>query len=169
MRQRREIYEKPANYIFNTEMDGLNSEYGDAIGIASDIFSSQSGTVTAYSSGNVTLDFSPTYDTATSPMPTYYAAFKKPGGEFSGLYTITMGSPNNVIVITDSPGLDFTPVTDASPDSDGENTLIALGTASEWGVRAIVRKVAPQGDSGAQIVAQEYVANIYADDDNSPP
>lgn len=169
MRERRRIFYKPATYTFVTEMDGLNSEYGDAIAIASDVFGSQSGQVTAASGNTLTLDFVPIFDTTTSPNPTYFAALKDPQGDFSGLYTIVGGSPNNTITITDSPGIDFTPATDASPDSDGENTLIVIGTSDEWGKRAIIKRITPQGPDRVQIVAEEYVADIYSDDNNSPP
>jgi hypothetical protein len=169
MRERRRLFYRPAQYTFSVEMDGLNSEYGDPIGIASDIFSSQTGTVTAATGNNLTLDFTPVFDTTTSPNPVYFAAFKKPTGEMSGLYTVVLGSPNNIITIIDSPGIDFTPVTDASPDSDGENTLVTLGTSDEWGVRAILKKITPSGDDRVDMLAEEYVADVYADDDNSPP
>jgi hypothetical protein len=169
MRERRRIFYKPANYQFRTEMDGLVSEYGDAIAVSADVFGSQTGSVTAVSGDNITLDFIPEFDTTTSPNPTYYAAFKEQGGEYSGLFQISMGSPNNVITIIDSPGLDFTPVTDSSPDSDGENTLVTIGTSDQWGKRAIIRNVEPQGDEEVNISAEEYVADMYSDDDNSPP
>lgn len=168
MRERRMLRYKPAQYSFSTEMHGFSTEYGDAIAIASDLFGSQSGTVTAASGANITLDFIPEY-VSTSPETQYYAAFKDQEGNFKGLYTISQGSPNNVIVITSSPGLDFTPVTDASADSEGDNTLVTIGMADDFGVRAIVRNVTPRGAEEVEIVAMEYLADLYASDNDSPP
>lgn len=166
MRERRRLFYKPANYSFVTEMDSLNSSYGDAIGIACDIFSSQNGSVTSYSGNTLTLDFTPTFDTTASPAPTYFAALRNRDGEMSGLFTVTQGSPANTITIIDSPGLDFTPIVNGSPA--GDNTMISIGTASEWGVRAIVRKITPQGEDSFEVLAEEYVSNVFDDDDNAP-
>lgn len=165
MIDRRRMFYKPANYSFTTEMDGLNSEYGDAIGIASDIFTSQTGAVIGHSGNVLTLDFVPEFS-SSSPAPIYYAALRNPEGEFSGLFTIVGGSPNNTITITSSPGIDFTPLIGGSPE--GDNTLITIGTSDEWGVRAIVRNITPQGEDTVEILAEEYVSNIWSDIDGAP-
>lgn len=163
MRERRRLFYKPALLQFKTEMDALNSEYGDAIAIASDIIASQAGTVVDFSGSTVTLDFDPNFSAGT-----YYAAFKKPNGEFSGLYEISAGGQSGEITLVSPSTLDFTPVIDSSPDSDGENTLITLGLSGEWGERAIVRNIQSSGENTVTVTCDEYVAEIYDDDDNSP-
>lgn len=163
MRERRRLFYKPAILQFKTELDALNSEYGDAIAIASDIIASQTGTVTDVSGSTVTLDFEPNFGAGT-----YYAAFKKPDGEFSGLYEISSGVGADEITLTSPSVLDFTPVIDSSPDADGENTLVSLGLSSEWGERAIVRNIQPGGENIVTVTCDEYIAEIYDDDNNSP-
>lgn len=160
MREWNEMRLKPATYTFETEMDALNSNYGDRIAVASELFTSQCGEVTAYSAPSVTVDFTPTFGAGT-----HYAAFRNREGAYSGLYTVTQGSPNNVLTISSSPSsLDFTPVTDGSMDS----TFMSFGTEDEWAGAAIVRRITPQSDNIVQVIAQEYVAGVFADDDNSP-
>lgn len=160
MRIRHEMVQKPRTFNFSTELDALNSNYGDAIGVASELFASQCGEVTAYSAPNATLDFTPSFAAGTN-----YAAFRNTRGQFSGLYTVTQGSPNNVVTITSSPLLDFVPITDGSMDS----TFMSIGDSNSWGKRAIVRQITHQSDNIVQVVASEYVAAVYQDDDNSPP
>ena len=165
MRLRREEYYKPSNFTFTTEMDGLNSEYGDPVALASEIWGGQTGAVIAESGNTITLDFTPELS-AASPFPQYFAAFKKPNGRFSGLYSISFGSPLNFITITDSPGIDFAPTVTANP---GDNTLVAIGTSDQWAKRAIIRRITPQSEDQVQVLCSEYVAEVLADDDNSPP
>lgn len=159
MRERNRARYKPAQFTFSTEMDALNSEYGDPIAVCSEVFASQCGEVTAYSAPTVTLDFEPDFGAGT-----YYAAFRKPDGKMSGLYTITAGGSANEITLSSPATLDFTPATDTGE----ERTLVSIGLSSEWGKRAIVRRIEPQGDNIVQVVAEEYLAEVYQDDDNTP-
>lgn len=159
MRERNRLRQKPAVYTFQTEMDALNSEYGDPVGIASELFASECGEITAYSAPNITVDFIPSFGAGT-----HYIAARDRDGAFSGLYTVTQGSPNNTLTITSSPVLDFTPVTDGSMDS----SFIAFGDANSWGKRAIIRRITPQSDGTVSVTAEEYVAAVFADDDNAP-
>jgi len=159
MRERNRLKYKPAVYSFSTEMDALNSEYGDAIGVASELFTSQCGEIISYSAPTLGLDFVPEFGSGT-----HYVAARDRDGEMSGLYTVTQGSPNNTLTITSSPLLQFTPVTDGSMDS----SFIAFGDSDSWGKRAIVRQIQPQSDNTVSVTAEEYVAEVYGDDDNAP-
>lgn len=161
MRERRRFRHKPGTFNFTTEMDALNSEYGDAVALASEMFASQNGELAAYSAPDVTLDFEPDLSGAGP----YYAAFKNREGEMSGLYTIIAGEAADEIELTSPTTLDFTPVTDGSIDA----TLVSIGQASEWGVRAIIKRITPGDEHTVDVVAEEYLAAVYADDDNSPP
>lgn len=159
MRERRRLRYKPAVYTFTTEMDALNSNYGDAIAIASDVFASQFGEVVDYDAPIVTLDFNPVFGVGT-----HYAAFRNREGEFSGLYEVESAGTNQ-IELTSPATLDFVPVTDGSMDS----TLMCFGTADEIIKRAIVKRIDPQAETDVQVTAEEYVAEVFADDNNSPP
>jgi hypothetical protein len=164
MRERRRLRYKPARYTFRTEMDALNSNYGDVVALASEIFSSQVGAVTDESGALLTLDFSPTLGAGT-----YYAAFKKPDGRYSGLYEIAATVTPNVIELISPATLDFTPVLDSSPDEDGENTAITIGADEEWADLAVIKNIQKTGDFEVEVIAEEFLTEIFADDDNSPP
>lgn len=160
MRERNRLRYKPGNLEFSTEMDALNSEYGDAIAVASDIFTSQCGEVVSYSAPEVTLDFEPEFGSGA-----HYMAFRNRDGEMSGLYTVIATSNPDTVELTSPTTLDFDPVTDGSMDS----TFCTFGNANEWGIRAICRRISPQGENNVNVTAEEYVAAVYQDDDNSPP
>lgn len=160
MRERNRLRYKPGNLEFSTEMDALNSEYGDAIAVASDIFTSQCGEIVSYSAPEVTLDFEPEFGSGT-----HYMAFRNRDGEMSGLYTVIATSNRDTVELTSPTSLDFVPVTDGSMDS----TFCTFGNASEWGIRAICRRISPQGENNVNVTAEEYLAAVYQDDDNSPP
>lgn len=163
MRERRRLRYKPAQYSFKTEMDALNSNYGDVIVVASEIFSSQTGAVKSQSGPLITLDFEPVFGSGT-----HYAAFKKPDGRYSGLYEVEATASPDVIELVSPVSFDFDPVLDSSSDEDGENTLISFGAAEEWGDLAIVRNIQKSGEFEVEVVAEEFLTEIYADDDNSP-
>lgn len=160
MRERRRMALKPATYTFSTEMDALNSEYGDIIAIASDVFSSQYGEVTAVSGSDITLDFEPDF----SAGGTHYAAFRDEYGAFSGLYTVVAGPSSNQVTLSSPSSLDFTPVTDGSTDP----SFMSFGPASVWGKNAIIRRISPNDETSVTVTAEEYLEEVYTDDDNSP-
>lgn len=160
MRERRRLFYKPASYAFETELDGLNSNYGQFDAIASDLFASQCGEVVSVSGSDVTLDFEPVFGAGT-----HFAAFRNREGEMSGLYTVVAGPSANQITLSSPTTLDFTPVTDGSMDS----TMVTFGASDEWGERVIIRNIEPNGTETCSITAEEYVEAIFADDNNTAP
>lgn len=167
MRERRRMAYKPATLTFTTELDALNSYYGDSIAIASEVLGSQYGTLTAYSEdatngSTVTADFDPEFGSDT-----YYAAFKKPTGAYSGLYEIADGTSANQFVLVNPKVLNFTPE-DESGAWAGEATTFTIGTADDFAIRGIIRNVA-MSDDQATVTCEEYLDQIYVDDNATPP
>jgi hypothetical protein len=164
MRERRRLRYKPATLTFETELDALNSLPGDAIAIASDLDAEQYGVVRGFDG----------VDTVTTERPlefgsgTYYAAFRKNTGRMSDLFEVEAGATAYEMVLLSPSGLDF----DFELDRSKEPTLYSLGEEGEWGTRAIVREISPngfaEGKPRVSVVAEEYIAEIYADDDNTP-
>lgn len=159
MRERNRLRYKPDTLRFETELDALNSNYGDPIAVASEVFQSQYGEVVDYSAPTVTLDFDPVFGVGT-----HYAAFRTREGKFSGLYTVIAGGSPNEITLASPSTLDFVPVFDGSMDS----TMATFGPADEIAKRAIVRNISPSDETSVEITAEEYVAEVYQDDDNAP-
>ena len=46
---------------------------------------------------------------------------------------------------------------------------MCLGREDEIIKRAIVKRIDPQSETDVQVTAEEYIAELYSDDDNSPP
>ena len=158
MRERLRLHLKPASYTITTELDALNSEYGDIASLASELFVSQCGEVVSVDGSDITLDFAPEFGTGT-----HYAAFRTREG-LTSLYVVVAGPNDNTITLSSPSSLTFTPVTDGSMDS----TFISFGSAEEWGVRGIIRTISPQGDNLVELTAVEYMPEIYANDDSEP-
>ena len=158
MRERLRLHLKPASYTITTELDALNSEYGDIASLASELFVSQCGEVVSVDGSNVTLDFEPEFGEDSN-----YAAFRTREG-LTSLYVVVQGPSSNVITLLSPSTLDFTPVSDGSMDS----TFVSFGSAEEWGVRGIIRTISPQGDNLVELTAVEYLPEIYANDNREP-
>ena len=157
-RERRRLRAKPDTYTFTTELDALNSNYGDADGVASDVFGGQYGQVLSASGSTVVLDFDVVL--AGSDL----ATFRKPDGSMSEIHTIIAGGAPNEIELVSPSSLSFTPIA----DENQEPTLATIGTTAQLVKRVIIRRIEPQNNNEVQVTAEEYVADIYADDDNSP-
>jgi hypothetical protein len=158
-RERRRIRAKPATYTFTTELDALNSNYGDPIAIASDVFGSQYGHVIGVSGSIIDLSFD--YEAITgSPV----ATFRDPDGSMSSTHSVSLGPASNQITLVSPSSPSFTLIT----DENEEPNLVSLGNTSDYVKRAIVRRISPQNNNEVQVTAEEYVADIYTDDDNSP-
>jgi hypothetical protein len=156
-RERRRLRAKPSTYTFTTEMDGLNSNYGDPIAIASDIFGGQYGLVSDVSGSVVTLDFEP-------EVGADVATFRNPEGTKSSTHSITLGPGSNEITLVSPSTPDFTLITDENQQAN----LATIGSSDNYIKRAIVKRLEPTSDNEVQVTAEEYVADIYADDDETP-
>lgn len=160
MRERRRLAFKPATYAFTTELDALNSDYGSFDAIASPLNANQSFYVTGYNAPNVNLDANVNVDAGES----YYAVLRKPTGEYSGIYEINATSGASSIELLAPSTLDFTPVTDGSMES----TICVIGTQDELIQKVWIRGISPAGDNTVSVTAEEYLDDIFADDNNTP-
>lgn len=164
MRERRRLRYKPAQIDFSTELDALNNRPGDAIAIASDLDAEQYGVVLAVAGDVVTIDSNLEWTSGA----THYAAFRKPSGVVSGLYEVGEGASANELQLLSPAALDFTPVLDNSI----EPMLFSFGADDSWAAPAIVREISPsgfaQGKPKVAVMAEEFLPEIYADDDNEP-
>ena len=157
MRERNRKRFKPATYTFNTEMDAFNSHYGDRIGVFSDLFDGQYGAVTTVIGNELELDFEPDL---SQPIQ-YWASVRNLEGKAVASQVSAGSQPNRIVF---GP-LGFVPFTDGSADP----AYVSIGSEQEFIKPAIVRKVTPSGETEAQITAEEYLDEVYQDDDNFPP
>lgn len=160
MRERRRLAYKPASITFTTELDAMNSDYGNCDAIAMPINANQSFYVTGVSGSTLSLDG----EADLSGPGTYYAVLRQPTGRYSGLYEIAAGSTASDVVLVSPTTLDFTPVLDGSMES----TVCVIGTEDELIQKVWIRNIAPSGDESVTVTCEEYVADIFDDDDNSP-
>ena len=155
---------KPQIFRFTTELDALNSEYGDYIGIASSLFAAQTGEVIDYdpATNTVTLSFDPRFEYVSASETTPLVMLRTPEGRYSGVYGAFQTAEANKLQLTGI--LDFTPLTD---DDTEDNTQIVFGfggVGQSFVKGALVREINPAGDTQVEVVAEEYIEEIYEND-----
>lgn len=159
MRKRRERRYRRKEYRFKTELDALNSQFGDYVALGDDFPEySQTGRVLAVDDRQITVDRDLAFTSDTQ-----YIAIRKPDGKLSGPYEAFATSEPNVIEIDDD--LDFVPVLDGSQ----EPPFYQFGTAQRWTEAALVADVKPSGMDSVDVICTNYDERVYADDNNSPP
>ena len=170
MRQRRRAKYKPARYSFDTELDALNCNYGAPVLICSDLFGGQQSIVISSNASGVSIadNYDPTILSAEYPEGTgrtgqVYAIFRSPEGKASPLIPVTVSQFSTVLQM-DRNLIGFELSTD-----EEEPTLVSFGQESELAKRAIIKRVTPNGDNTVSVVAEEYVAEIYASDNDTAP
>lgn len=155
MRLRNRDRYKPGTISFETELDALNSNYGDPIAVASYLWGSQVGTVKDYDSGTLTLtlDFAPIVKPGTN-----YIALK----DVEGLtdFIEVAGTSGNQVFLSDAPVI--TPIFD---DPEIDPTAVSFGPEEEIFKRAIVRAIEPAGETTVNVTAEEYLDEVYQSDD----
>jgi len=155
MRQyNRERY-KPARITFTTEMDALNSEYGDPIAIGSSLWGSQFGEIMNYNNVLMiaTLSFIPSFASGDH----FLSLRDKEGSTEIYLCTAVGGEPFQVELVSNPT---FDPVFAETIDS----TFVTFGKSDEVFKRAIVRKIEPQDEGRVTITAEEYLDLVYQSD-----
>jgi hypothetical protein len=157
MRERRRQAYKPATISFTTEMDALNSDYGNADGLVSPLNANQSFFVTNVLGSTITLDG----DIDFGPN-VLFAVFRKSTGEYSGMYQISQAGFPNQFTLAGPYELDFTPIFDGSMES----TICAIGEMDQLVERIWIRSIDPSGTDTAKVTAEEYIPEIFADDNN---
>jgi hypothetical protein len=170
MRERRRLAYRPAKISFSTELDALNSEYGEPIMLASDLFPQYGASPVNYGVvKNVTVDGGTTTIRADFEHDwtagDNYAIFRTREGGVSGPYSVSQTSGKEFILVTPD-ALDFTYVAEGGAM---DQTLVTIGHETDFYKRAIVKNITVEGEDSVSVVAEEYVAEIFADDDGSPP
>lgn len=155
MRERLRFRYKPEDIKFSTEMDGLNSYYGDSIGVVDELDAPQYGKVTQVSGSVVTTDQELTFSGGE------IAFFRDDEGVAHGPFSVSAGTNSNQLNLDSPSSLGF-----ALGDYD---VLFTMGTSDQVITRAIVRSVQINADKTCDIICEEYIAEIYANDDGSPP
>lgn len=173
MRERLIASKKPAMYTFATELDALNCDYGDPIAIVSPLFARTckvghlENVIDSQIYTDVDLDFTASGD--------HYAIFRDKDGQFQGPYLVTAGPTSRRMVLSSPTSLSFDYVTQTSLSLASESywsmepTMFAVGPASSFYKRAIVRSISQQGETQVQVSAEEYVSSIFANDNGTAP
>jgi len=154
MRERERERNRPREYSFTTEMDGLNSFYGDAVGIVDELDAPQFGKVTAVSGATISTDQILTF------LGSDLAFFRDDEGVCYGPFSVSAGASPNQITLDSPSSLGFT-----FGDYD---VLFSMGTTDQVVKRAIIRNIQPSSDNTCDIVCEEYIAAIYQHDDLEP-
>lgn len=162
MRVLRKLRYQTETFDFDTELDALNSEYDDFVGLG---------------------DMTPQYgqasrmegyaDLGSSKMVEVLDAldWSKPG-EHRVLIRRKDGTASGPYVATRVDDYRFTiPTLDFVPDLSGEYEppFIQFGHKDNWIYRALIREVNPSGTKTCSVSAVNYDERIYADDFNFPP
>jgi len=153
-------------YLFGTEMDGLNAKYLRRIAVGWDMPRySQTGMLEdATRLGGDPEQWSLTLDLPVDWVPgaTHYIGLHKPTGEISGPYVATAGSGKSELIIT-AP-LDF------SPDFSGakERPRYQFGTADTWTQPCLVEAARPSGTDRVSITSVLDDPRAYQYDDSVP-
>ena len=147
---------------FTTEMEGFIPTFGNLIAIAHErLQRSVSGDVLDYDSGTgiITLSEPVSFD-----GDTYYLAFKKVNGDYSGPWEVTEGADEFHPVLAAT--LDFTPET----DNTKVKTAFAFGTATGTTKLARVMAIKPIDVFTVSITAVNEDAAVHtADTGTTPP
>lgn len=158
MRLARRAHFKPETIKYSTEYEAFNSGYGTHDAVCDTLTGGAvHGYVVAVDGTNITLD-----KPCIVGEGVHYLGVSRTDGSVCGPFIVTAGA-NDYELIMANP-LDFTPVFDGSLDAPS----FSFGSSQSWALHTVTRTITDQGDSVA-VVAEEYIAEIYADDDNEPP
>ena len=159
MRMAREQRYQRWAYTFSTELDALNSSYGDFVALVGD----QSAIMyQIYQRGANTVIVS------SEPLrwktgSAHVVAFRSPDGSLSGPYPATQGNAEHELLTSISesewPTINL----------KQEPPHIYFGPENAWQWPALIRNVRPSANNTCSVQAVNYDARIYADDDNQPP
>lgn len=151
--RRRQIHQR-ASYTVTTEMQGLNINFMDLIGLQDIIpIWGQASPVTSLL-GNKVIVADDIYD----PLTTTTVAFSKPDGTITETFNVTRINGRELTLST-SPTIDIVPIGGTT-----EPTLVYMGQEDEFLCVARVMSVEPSGDGRVTIKAVNYDERIYAEE-----
>lgn len=163
MRIRRASVYRRFIYNFDTELDALNSRYLSYAALGDDVPGYNKSSILmsfADMGATVALESSEPFD--WSATGAHMVAIRKKDGSLSGPYVATRIDDYRLTV---QGPLDFTP--DTSWQVEPPHLL--FGPAERWTYPALITEVNPSGRSGCGVVAVNYDARVYEDDDNPAP
>ncbi|MNF70919.1 hypothetical protein D3C84_528500 [compost metagenome] len=158
MRQRSVSKYIRKSFVVNTELSGLNSGYGDYIGLADD--------VPGYPQSSILQSWAPmgesTLLVSSEPFDwsgagPYLVSLRRQDGTLSGPYSAARIDDYRMMVSA----LDFTP--DTSLALEPPHLIFGMPYA------ALVTDVSPRGSTGARVSATNYDARVYAYDNAPTP
>lgn len=159
MRMAREQRYQRWAYTFSTELDALNSSYGDFVALVGD----QSAIMyQIYQRGAATVIVSSEplrWKTGSS----HVVAFRRPDGSLAGPFPATQGNTEYELR-TNIPESEWPTI-----NLKQEPPHIYFGPEDAWQWPALIRNVRPSANNACSVQAVNYDARIYADDDNQPP
>lgn len=159
MRRAREIRYQRWSYAFSTELDALNSFYGGYIAVIPDVPEYGQSAVVERVQGNVlTLSEPPAWQDGA-----HVIAWRLPTGRLAGPFPAVRGETDYEVVATVPAGTNMPVVTLRQ-----EPPHAYFGTAEQWALPALVRRISPSDDGKVKVQAVNYDARVYEDDDNSP-
>lgn len=162
MRRRRELLYRTRSFSFKTELDALNSAYGDyvALGVTTPGYG-RSAEVVGYAPGPpVIIESSEALD--WSQPGVYKTVIRRKDGTASGPYVATRVDDYRFSI----PSLDFVPDLTGMIDTP---PIIQFGHESTWCFPALIQEVTPQGTKTCSVKAVNYDVRVYEDDNNFPP
>ena len=154
MRERERERNKPQEYKFTTEMDALNSYYGDPIGIVDELDSPNFGKVTNVAGSTITTDQVLTFQGSD------IAFFRDDEGVSYGPFQVSANSNTNEMELVSPTSLGFTP--------GNYDVYFSMGTIDQVVKRAIIRSIQPSENKTCEIIAEEYISDIYQHDNLEP-
>lgn len=165
MRQRTAQVYRNKTYTFATELDALNSSYGDYTALGDAVIGyGQSAFMTSFvasGDGRYFVGTSETFD--WSAGGTFKMSMRRKDGTIAGPYNVTRISDKVVSVMKtdfDSDPRTFT------PDLSGvqEPPFLRFGPSASWMYPALIMEVSPSGTKGCKVTAVNYDERVYAYD-----
>lgn len=154
MRLARENHYSPGTITWKTSLQGFNSSPGELTAVCANLTGGTThGTVRGLSGNTLTLDQNIAFGAGT-----HYIAVRRPDGTTFGPVTATAGAQPNEVDIPLP--LDFTPVFNLTQ----HRPSFSFGDAVSWAIPCIVKDIKLAGKDTVQIVAKEYIQEIYAND-----
>lgn len=165
MRRRAAMRYRRWEYSFDTEMDGLNSNYMSYVPILDDLPEyGQSSIMLAIEDaggGNAKITVTEPMDWSDSGA-SYVVAYRNPDGTVAGPFPATQGANEYEIIA---------PIPLPWPDLTArqEPPHVYFGTTERWAFKALITSVRPRGQLGASVTAVNYDDRVYDYDDQTPP
>jgi hypothetical protein len=164
MRERRTQRYIRWQYSFKTEMDALNSKYGDYVPLIDNVpgygYAGVIKTMTRIDANTVTVRVSEPYPFESGENHIF--AWRKQDGSLSGPYPAQAAANADQITVT------MTVAQQPTLDRTKEPIHYLVGTEERFCFPAIIRGINPNNLTDVSVEAENYDERKYADDNNAP-